>query len=179
MSDATQRIFPVESDWTPSVLEMGAEECLASLQVECACEAESTIAVDVRDVVHTWCVHWGFTGRDYDDIMRPYITGDWRKYDGLSSPVWRGKAKETGRELFDCEVSEQMLAYHPIAIAHDDDFRYQRGFLGSNWRFYRRAARCEFGEARALAMYAAVSTFGLPIYMSRKVRNRMRRRSKH
>ena len=166
MNSDTQHIYPVTEDWTPTTLNLGAALCLCALQSK---------HLDVRDVVHTWCVHWGSTGRDCEDIMRPYLNGDWRIYDGLSSPVWRGKAKETGRELFDCEVSEQMLAYHPIAIAHDDDFRYQRGFLGCNWRFYRRAARCEFGEARALAMYAAVSTFGLPIYMSRKFRNRRRR----
>lgn len=166
----TMRIYPYGDDWTPLTLSMSAERCLVELRRP---------EVDVRDVVHTWCLHWGFTGRDYDDIMRPYITGDWREYDGLSSPLWRGKAKRTGRELFeDCEISEHLLAYHPVAIAHDDDFRHQRGFWGSNRRFARRSAQCEFGQAKAVVMYAFVSTVGLPIYLIRGREARRRRKGR-
>ena len=158
MLDQTQRIYPIASDWQPCDLHISSDSCLALL-------AQRDIAIpDVRDVVHTWLTHWGFTGRDYREMMRPYISGDWRKYDGLSSPLWRGKAKDTGRELFDCELSEQVLAYHPVAIAHDDDFAHQRGFLRSNRKFRRRAGKCEFGRLRAWAMWTAVSTFGYPIY---------------
>lgn len=155
--------------WQPEVLPYSVEDCLAMLS------DIKALRPDVRNVVHTWCLHWGFDKWDQDDIMHPYITGDWRKYDGLSSPVWRGRAKRTGRRLFpDCELSEHILAYHPVAICHDDDFRYQRGFMGSNWRFMRRCARCEFGRRRALAMYAAVSTFSYPIYLKRGLNGLMR-----
>ena len=168
MISDTQSVFPIAEDYTPSDLGLTPGQCLGHLE----CPGR----VDVRDVVHTWCLHWGFTGRDYTDIMRPYITGQWRDFDGLSSPLWRGMAKKTGRELFDCEVSEHILAYHPVANAHDKDFANQTGFLGSNWRFYRRAARCEFGEVRAALMYTAVNTFGFPIYMRHKLRRSRERR---
>lgn len=148
--------------WAPTTVQLSSVECLRML-------ADGEYApLDVRDVVHQWCGYWQFTGSDYQDIMRPYITGDWRRYDGLSSPFWRGYAKRTGRALFECEVAEHILAYHPVAICHDDDFRHQRGWADCNARFRARSARCEFGPRRAWLMWLAVTVWSYPTYRRRR-----------
>lgn len=164
-SNSTQRIYPVEADWTPRpVPERNAEECLFDIQHP---EILDGFGVDIRDVVYAWCQYQGLSKIDTDSILEPYLVGFHKVSDGLSVPDWIDRfAGLKGR------AKEHSLEHHPVGVRHDYDWRIGVAFRWSNRRFRRLARATDFTRREARRMWVAVTYFGWPIYMAHSWRRR-------
>ena len=111
--------------------------------------------IDIRTAAHhvimAAILKSGMPERYYDKLMRPYLTGFWRKCDGMSSPIWvRDKSQPLFRahdmdyyEGRDRLESDRETAY---LTTYFDYNRFQSNLIYAGmrspiaWRAYRRHA---------------------------------------